>query len=97
MPVKKKEVKRRKRATDLIPVWGRVPRKHVDAVERALPKYGWRSRLIVHVFEHLASRVQPGTQPSMHTVEHIGAEAADQWFATDGQQYAQAVDNSTVS
>lgn len=76
--------------TTPIPVWGRVPYKHIEKVERALPQYGWRSRLIVHVFAHLAARVSAGSQPSMHTLEQIATLGADEWLARYGGQYAQA-------
>lgn len=74
----------KKKSNDMIPVWGRVPYKHIEKIEKALPRYGWRARLIAHVMETLANELPAGSSPSMHTMESIADGATKKW----AKQYA---------
>lgn len=69
----------KKKPDDNVALWARVPAKHIERIERALPKYGWRVAVMRDVVEHLASTLKPGSTPSMHTMKHLAREAADQY------------------
>ena len=69
----------KKKAPEDVAFWARVPAKHVERIERSLPKYGWRVAVIRHVVEHLAHTLKPGSQPSMHTMKHLAEEGANQY------------------
>jgi hypothetical protein len=58
-------------------LWARVDPKDVRDIQRAQPKWGWRTALISFVFSYLAERLRAGERPSMETMRQYGKEAVD--------------------
>ena len=59
------------------PIWARVNPADVREIERALPKWGWRSALMSFVIAYLAERLRAGERPSMETMHQYAKEAVD--------------------
>lgn len=66
-----------------VTVCTRIDGAVINRIERARPPYGWRSELMRHVFAYVAEQVDPGSEPSMHTILEHAEVAADQLF-TEG-------------
>ena len=58
-------------------VWARVPRADMDDIERALPRWGWRTAFMSFCISYLAQRVRVAERPSMETLAQYGKEAVD--------------------
>jgi hypothetical protein len=58
-------------------LWARVSPDDIRDIQRALPKWGWRSALMRHVFAYLAQRLREGERPSMEKLEAYSREAVD--------------------
>lgn len=58
-------------------LWARVDPDDMREIERALPKWGWRSALMSFVVAYLAQRLRRGERPSMETMHQYAKEAVD--------------------
>lgn len=72
--------KTRRKQKQSIAVWARVPVKQVEQIERALPPYGWRSRLVRTVVQRVSERLAPGEAPSMERLMTLVEDAVDELF-----------------
>lgn len=79
----KKPVKPKKKPNDSIPLWARVPYREIEVIERALPPYGWRSRLVRTVVRRVGAHLAPGERPSMEKMMTLANQAVDELFLPD--------------
>ncbi len=77
--------RRKKKGDDDVPVWARVPYRDIERIERALPPYGWRSRLVRTVVQRVSEHLSPGEKPSMERLMHLVEGAVDELFTPNDE------------
>lgn len=80
MANKIKKLRKKKKPQDSIPIWARVPYAEIERIERALPPYGWRSRLVREVISRVSEHLVPGESPSMQRITTLVHGAVDELF-----------------
>lgn len=60
-----------------VAIWARVNPDDVRDIQKALPKWGWRTHVMSFVISYLAQRLRSGERPSMERLDQYAREAVD--------------------